>query len=118
MPFLAMSSSWVPSNHSSSPRGQSTRRSSKPHTVVQHAAWHIAHLKLAAAKRMAHVDWEGSSTKQTLERLSRESHKLRLRVSLLLFSLGAATFASMQAIGLTQAYTGGWNNEEPPNVIW
>lgn len=59
-----------------------------------------------------------SSTKQMLETCARQSHKLRLRVSLVCCSLGATIFATMQATALIQGNYEDWDDSDPPKDIW
>ncbi|KAL3915917.1 MAG: hypothetical protein SGPRY_007033, partial [Prymnesium sp.] len=59
-----------------------------------------------------------SSTKQMLETCARQSHKLRLRVSLVCCSLGATIFATMQATALIQGNSEDWDDSNPPKDIW
>ena len=63
-------------------------------------------------------EWEGSHVQQTLDQMARDSHRLRLRVSLVCFSTGAIVFVVMQGLGLTQAYVSSWNAETPPAALW
>jgi len=61
---------------------------------------------------------ERSEVRHALEKISRQSHQLRLWYSGGLLATGAVGFAAFQALGIAQAFHTGWSLEAPPVFLW